>query len=172
MAICPKESNVVSTEQDLATIARQEATLRFRSFDELVAWEIGCQLREVCLERQHPVVIDVRRFGHPLFFTALPGTTPDNLEWVRRKSNTVARFHRSSYGLGLELLAKGTTLEDKFGLTLETYAAHGGAFPLAVANAGIIGSVAVSGLPQRDDHELVVEVLSRVLGFDYSDLRL
>ena len=39
------------------------------------------------------MVIDVRRFGQPLFYAALDGTTPDNAEWVRRKSNVVARFH-------------------------------------------------------------------------------
>ena len=51
----------------------------------------------IALERGLTLVIDVRRFGQPLFYAALDGTTPDNVEWVRRKSNVVARFHRSSY---------------------------------------------------------------------------
>jgi uncharacterized protein (UPF0303 family) len=36
----------------------------------------------------------------------------------------------------------------------------------------VIGSVAVSGLPQRDDHELVVEAICLALNRDYASLAL
>ena len=39
------------------------------------------------------------------------------------------------------------------------YAAHGGGFPIRVAGAGRVGLMVVSGLPQLDDHALVVECL-------------
>ncbi len=68
------------------------------------------------------MVIDVRRFGQPLFYVALEGTTPDHPEWVRRKSNVVARFHRSSYAIGLKMRAKKETLEAHQGLPLADYA--------------------------------------------------
>jgi uncharacterized protein (UPF0303 family) len=123
-------------------------------------------------ERGLAVVVDVRRFGQPLFYAALEGTTPDNAEWVRRKSNVVARFHRSSYAIGLKLNAKNETLTEQQGLPLADYATHGGSFPLATAESGVIGSVTVSGLPQRADHELVVEALCGLLGRDYAELRL
>ena len=124
------------------------------------------------MARNAPVVIDVRRFGQLLFFCAMAGSTPDNAEWARRKSNVVARFHRSSYGLGLELQQKNTTLPERFGLVLTDFAAHGGSFPVAIAGSGVIGSVAVSGLPQRPDHEFVVEALCHELGCDYAELSL
>jgi uncharacterized protein (UPF0303 family) len=158
--------------EDLAIIAKQEQRLKFPAFDEQSAWSLGCRLRDVALARSAPLVIDVRRFGQPLFFCALAGSTPDNADWARRKSNVVARFHRSSYGVGLELQQKNTTLADRFGLVLTEFAAHGGSFPVAVEGAGVIGSVAVSGLPQRDDHELVVEALCVELRCDYAELRL
>ncbi len=158
--------------EDLALITRQETTLRFSTFNEQSAWQLGSRLREMAVARELPIVIDVRKFGQPLFYSALAGTSPDNAEWARRKSNAVARFHRSSYGMGLELQLKGSTLFEKFGLTLDEFAAHGGGFPLAVTGAGVIGSVTVSGLPQRDDHQLVVEALCLELGLDFGALTL
>jgi uncharacterized protein (UPF0303 family) len=64
------------------------------------------------------------------------------------------------------------TLGEKYGLPAAEFASHGGAFPLSVAGAGVIGSVAVSGLPQREDHQLVVEALCAVLGQDFGALAL
>ncbi len=162
----------VGVSEDLAIIAKQEQRLKFQKFDEEAAWKMGCRLRDMAVARSAPLVIDVRRFGQLLFFCALVGSTPDNADWAKRKSNVVARFHRSSYGLGLELQQKNTTLADRFGLALTDFAAHGGSFPIAVAGSGVIGSVAVSGLPQRADHELVVEVLCGELGCSYAELRL
>jgi uncharacterized protein (UPF0303 family) len=162
----------VSLSEDLAIIAKQEQRLKFAAFNEESAWKLGCRLRDMTLARSAPVVIDVRRFGQPLFFCAMPGSTPDNIDWVRRKSNVVARFHRSSYGMGLELQQKNTTLADRFGLILTEFAAHGGCFPISLAGSGVIGSVAVSGLPQRVDHELVVEALCGELLCEYAELRL
>ena len=162
----------MALSDDLKTIRLQEEELHFSRFDEDVAWQLGMRVRELAVARKFGVVIDVRRFGQALFYCALPGTSPDNPEWVRRKGNVVARFHRSSYAIGLELQQSGGTLMEKHGLSLADYAVHGGSFPIRVASAGVIGSVTVSGVPQRSDHELVVEALSFVLGKDYTSLAL
>ena len=158
--------------EDLERVALQERELVLPRLDAQVAWQLGTKLRTLAVERGLVLVIDVRRFGQPLFYAALDGTTPDNAEWVRRKSNLVARFHRSSYAMGLSLKVKNETLLEKFGLPVADYAAHGGSFPLAVAGAAVVGIVTVSGLPQRADHELVVEALCVELGCDYAELRL
>lgn len=157
--------------EDLEQVSLQERELQLTRMDEQMAWEIGVRLRTIAEERGLPIVIDVRRFGQPLFYTALKGTTPDNVSWVHRKSNAVARFHRSSYGVGLHLKMKNDSLEAR-GLPINEFASHGGSFPLAVKGAGIVGSVTVSGLPQRADHELVVEALCGLLGRDYETLKL
>ena len=157
--------------EDLDRVSLQEKELQLTRMDEQMAWEIGMRLRTLAEERSLPIVVDVRRFGQPLFYTALKGTTPDNVSWVHRKSNVVARFHRSSYGVGLTMKSKNDSLEAR-GLPISDYASHGGSFPLAVKGAGIVGSVTVSGLPQRADHELVVEALCALLGKDYASLKL
>jgi uncharacterized protein (UPF0303 family) len=161
--------------EDLATIARQEAELRLPRFDHDTAWRIGLSLRQLAVARNQSIVIDIRRFGQPhqpLFYTALSGTTPDNPRWVQRKSNVVARFHRSSYAIGLMLAQDNRTFAERYSLPDADYAAHGGSFPLHVDGAGIIGSITVSGLPQREDHNLVVEALCLELHIDHAALRL
>lgn len=158
--------------EDLEHIAIQESELVFPEFNARSAWELGTRLYLFARERSLGVVLDIRRFGQPLFYAALDGTTPDNVEWVRRKSNTVARFHRSSYSVGLKEKLKGETLLESQGLPIADYCTHGGAFPLTVAGAGVVGSITVSGLPQRADHELVVEALCVALGRQYQTLRL
>ncbi|SEJ62446.1 Haem-degrading [Azotobacter beijerinckii] len=93
----------------------------------------------------------------------MPGMTPDNLDWARRKKNVVMRFQRSSYAVGLQLQKDRTTLTELAGLEVREYAPHGGCFPILLRGTGCIGTIAVSGLPQRDDHELIVEVLAEML---------
>jgi uncharacterized protein (UPF0303 family) len=158
--------------EDLERIALQERELVLPHLNAQIAWELGSLLRAMAHERRLAVVIDIRRFGQPLFYAALDGTTPDNVEWVRRKSNVVARFHRSSYAIGLKEKAKGESICESQGLPLADYATHGGSFPVTVAGAGVVGCVTVSGLPMRADHELVIEALCAVLGRDYSELKL
>ena len=160
--------------EDLAQIARQEAELIFAHFDYDIAWHLGTTLRELALSRKQAIVVDIRRFGQPyqpLFYTALGGT-PDNARWVQRKCNVVSRFHRCSYAIGLTLEQTNRTFGDRYNLPDADYAAHGGSFPLHVDGAGIIGSVTVSGLPQREDHNLVVEALCLELHRDPTTLRL
>jgi uncharacterized protein (UPF0303 family) len=159
---------------DLAQIARQETELLFPTFDYDTAWRLGLSLRDLALSRNQAIVIDIRRFGQPhqpLFYTALGGT-PDNARWVQRKSNVVARFHRPSYAIGLTLEQTNRTFSERYNLPDADYAAHGGSFPIHVAGTGIIGSVTVSGLPQREDHNLVVEALCLELHRDHDSLRL
>ena len=66
----------------------------------------------------------------------------------------------------------GASLFEKYALPQAEYAGHGGSFPIRVQGAGAIGSVTVSGLPQRADHELVVEALCAELGKNYASLAL
>ncbi|HZS56342.1 MAG TPA: heme-degrading domain-containing protein [Bryobacteraceae bacterium] len=162
----------MATSDDLAAIALQERTLQFRAFNEDDAWNLGSRIRNASRERSFPLVIDIRHFSRHLFFSTLPGSTPDNVEWARRKANVVQRFHRSSYGMGLDLEHRKVTLLDRFGLALNDYAAHGGSFPLSILGTGVIGSITVSGLPQREDHEFVVEMLCAELERNYAELKL
>lgn len=162
----------MSLESDIAQIARQEEVLRFRGFDEQAAWSLGCLMRKAAEERKLPFVIDIRIGSRPLFYTALPGSTPENPDWVRRKVNTVMRFHKSSYRVGREYELKGQKFDASRGLDPLDYAPAGGGFPIHVTGTGVVGAVTVSGVPQREDHGFVVEMLCAHLGIEHADLAL
>lgn len=151
-------------EELIAELEAQEERLRFDRFDNDDAWALGRLLVDVARERSLPITIDVRRGGQQLFHAALPGTTPDNDRWIERKIRVVERLHASSYLVGRRLAAKGATFDAGYGVDPADYATHGGAFPIRVRDVGVVGVVTVSGLPQADDHALVVEVLERFLG--------
>jgi uncharacterized protein (UPF0303 family) len=138
----------------------QEARLVLDSFDEADAWELGSMLRDAALTDALPVAISIRRNGQRLFHVALPGASADNDDWLERKSAVVDRYGRSSLRVGEQFRVAGKSFDTDARLDVSRYAAHGGAFPLNVRGTGCIGTVAVSGLPQKEDHRLVVETLT------------
>lgn len=149
----------LNDRQMVERIAEQESRLVFDSFTVEQAHAIGLTLLERGRQESLPIAIDVTRNGQCLFHLALEGATPDNAHWVQRKMRVVQRFAHSSLYMGALCRDKGLSLEDKYLLPANEFAAHGGAFPITLRGAGVIGSVTVSGLPQIDDHELVVAVL-------------
>jgi uncharacterized protein (UPF0303 family) len=156
----------MSTDDVSALIARveqEERELVFRSFTHDDAWTLGCLLVELASEQDLPVTIDIRRGWQQLFHAAREGTVPDNDTWVERKVRVVQRFGASSYLVGLRAREKGTTFAAQHDLSLQEYAAHGGAFPVRVDGVGVVGTVTVSGLPQADDHALVVQAVRQFL---------
>jgi uncharacterized protein (UPF0303 family) len=86
--------------------------------------------------------------------------------------NVVQRFQTSSYRKGLELKEAGGQMDQSRGVNPMDYAAAGGGFPIRMKNGPIIGVISVSGLPQRDDHRVVVEALAAHVGVDIRDIEL
>jgi uncharacterized protein (UPF0303 family) len=156
---------------DIAALKRQEEVLQFKRFNEDDAWTLGSHMRALAAERKLPLVMDIRIGIRPLFYVAMPGTTPENPDWVRRKINTVYRFEGSSYRIGLEYKLKGNAFDQSRGIDPLQYAPAGGGFPIRLAGS-LVGAVTVSGIPQRDDHNFVAESLSEFLGVAYKDVQL
>ena len=102
----------------------------------------------------------------------MPGSTPENPEWVRRKVNTVLRFHKSSYRVGREYELRGLDWGASRGIDPLDFAPAGGGFPIHLTGTGVVGAVTVSGVPQRDDHNFVVEMLSAYLGIPHDEVVL
>jgi uncharacterized protein (UPF0303 family) len=159
--------------KDLERIALQEQQLQFDRFDAEVAWKIGSAIRGVAAAQGKSVAIDVTLAGALLFYSAMPGATPNNAEWIRRKKNVLNRFHKSTYAVGLDYKKNDTTLEARTGAPLADFVTAGGCFPIRIkGSAAVLGSITVSGLPERHDHDLVVKVLADHLGIPLDSVAL
>lgn len=162
-------------DRDLARIGEQLRRLRFDGFDgfdEQAAWELGSDLRQRARDRHAAVTIEVRLNGDTVFLHSMPGTTPANADWARRKRNVVELLHQPSYAVGLHATRDGRSILELMGLSERDHVAHGGSFPIVVDRVGCVGAVTVSGLPQRVDHALVVEALAARCRVAIADLTL
>jgi uncharacterized protein (UPF0303 family) len=154
------------TDDLIERLEQHERDLTFVRFDNADAWALGCLLVDLATGRQLPIAVDIRRGTQQLFHAGLPGSTADNDAWILRKIRVVERYGASSYLVGRRLAAKGQELDAGMGVDPADYAAHGGAFPVRVPHVGVVGVVTVSGLPQAEDHALVVEAIEAYLSRD------
>lgn len=159
-------------ERDLQRIAQQEQAFQFEKFDAGTAWEIGARIKAAAEKRGVAVAFDITVNGYSWFSYAMTGTTLDHADWIRRKRNVAHRFQRPSYAVGLWGRRDGKTLQESHGASLADYAPHGGSFPIRLTGTGCIGTITVSGVPERDDHGIAVEALADFFGKKLSELAL
>jgi uncharacterized protein (UPF0303 family) len=162
----------MSHSADIAKIKQQEEMLVFAKFFEADALSIGLDIIDRIKAANGFGLIEVRLWDRQLFAYSMPGATQDNAEWVRRKVNVVRRFHVSSYRKALELAEAQRSFNAAFGMDPMDYAAAGGCFPIRLKSGPVVGCITVSGLPQRDDHRIVVEAVAVHLGMDPAKIAL
>ena len=153
----------MNDSNSLDALVAEEQELQFPSFSADVAWTLGSHIYQRAKAASLPIAIEVSRNGQQLFFAALPGATPDNAEWIRRKRAVVQRFHHSSLYMSVEAEVKGRPFLQRYGLSEQEYAAAGGGFPIFVRETGCVGAIVVSGLPQLEDHRLVTEEIRETI---------
>lgn len=148
---------------DIAALEAEAARLVLPRFSDETALRLGLVLVELARNQRLPVVINIRTPDRTLFHASLPGATPLNDLWARRKSNTTLLFQEASLLVGARNRAKAETLA-KRGLSAEDHADHGGAVPIRVKDVGVVAVATVSGLPQIEDHRLVVRAITALMG--------
>ncbi|WP_406510807.1 heme-degrading domain-containing protein [Streptomyces sp. NBC_00212] len=146
----------------MSVLEAEQQSLVLRQFTYEDAWELGMLLRSLAVEREAPVAIDVQHGTRQVFRCTLPGSSADNDAWIDRKRRVAERYAAPSFLVGARFRAKGTTFEESSRLDPNSFAAHGGSYPVTVEGVGVVGTVTVSGLPQAEDHALVVEGLRRL----------
>lgn len=154
----------MSAEADLARIAEQEQKLVFDRFDEDVAFAIGGHVREAANAIGKGIAVGVYLWDRTLFYGATAGASEGNRGWVERKAKLVRLQLKSSYRIVLERGDRPRMLEPNWAIEPSEYAIAGGAFPVSIKGAGIVGAVSVSGLSERDDHEFARAAIARAIG--------
>lgn len=162
----------MNTTADIAMILKQEKTLVFSSFDENDAFAIGNLIKTGLDAFGKSALIEVRLWDRQLYCCAMKGTNAENADWVRRKVNVVQRFQISSYLKALEMKDAGEVFDREHGTDPLDFAAAGGGFPIQLLDESVIGCITVSGLPQREDHQVVVDALAHHLGIDLGGMIL
>jgi uncharacterized protein (UPF0303 family) len=160
----PREQETdMDDEALLAELLDQEKRLVFDRFDNETGIALGMKMLEIAKRMGVSPVVDVARGEQRLFYCALAGTSADNEFWVERKKAVVRRFGHSSYYMGQRARIAGRDFNQQSLLDPAQFGAHGGCFPILVERVGMVGTATISGLPQADDHRLVVTAIEELL---------
>lgn len=143
----------------LAELADELRVIEVENFNYEFTWELGTRIRNLASKDELPVAIEIRHGTDVVFSTLVGKATIDNFDWTRRKCAVAHRFHRSSLQVRLEAERDGYDFNQKFRLPACDYVASGGGVPLILKHGTLIGTVGVSGLPNVEDHNLIVAAL-------------
>ncbi|HTJ56476.1 MAG TPA: heme-degrading domain-containing protein [Devosiaceae bacterium] len=153
----------MSEKERLEALLAEQEELQFARFDAAIAWRLGSMIHAEAAKAGMRIAIEISKPNQILFFCAMPGATPDNAAWVRRKRMVVERFHRSSLYMKLSMDEAGRNLFERYNLSPDDYASSGGSVPIMVRGTGCVGAVTVSGLTQYDDHQLGAEAIRTLI---------
>ena len=156
----------MTIEELLKVLEMQEEILQFTHFTHADAWELGNLIVLEARRRGTPIAVKIElNNGQTVFQYDFDGTTLYTEDRVRKKINSVRRMERSSLHLHMMLRQNEKTLE-QMGLNPQEYADMGGAFPVRLEEAGVIGVVSVAGPNHVADHDLLVKCISKYLHID------
>jgi uncharacterized protein (UPF0303 family) len=147
----------------LNSLAAEQQKLLLHDFDYTFVWKLGSLIREQSAKSKLSVAITIAHGTDVVFSLLMPGATIDNLQWAARKRAVAHRFHRSSLAMRLEAEGGNFDFNSRYRLPEANYVASGGGVPLILRNGTLIGTVGVSGLPDEEDHRLVVQALEELL---------
>jgi uncharacterized protein (UPF0303 family) len=147
----------------IESLAQEQQELQLEYFDYSFAGQLGLLIRDLAIKAALPISITVAHGTDIVFSILMPGATADNSAWAARKRGVANRFHRSSLAMRLEAEQGKYDFNQRFRLPEEEFVASGGGVPLILRNGTLIGTAGVSGMPDVEDHRLVVEALKQIL---------
>lgn len=155
----------MTKDELMKTLEMQEEVLQFAHFTNNDAWELGNLLVQEAKKLGICIAVQIRRNGMDVFKHAMDGMSGYNMKRLLRKHNTVSLMEKSSLYMYL-LVDKSEENRKSLHLSEDEYGFYGGAFPIRIEEAGIIGSVAVSGIGHVADHDFLIKVISKYLHID------
>ena len=144
-------------------LLREEEVLALPALTQEDALTIGQIAYEIGTTRDLEITIEIRLGEWTVFHASLPGSKPENDEWIARKARVVLASGHST--MHERVLSEETNVDwyELHNLPKKLHAIHGGGLPLNVIGKGLVGILLISGLPQVDDHLLGVEIITEFL---------
>lgn len=156
----------MTREELMKALEMQEEVLQFVHFTNDDAWELGSLLVKEAKKLGISVAVQIKRNNDMTVFSyAMSGMTQYNRTRLKRKHNTVRMMEKSSLYMYM-LLEESKGGVQGLQLPENEYGFYGGAFPIRIEEAGVIGSVAVSGIGHVADHDFLIKVISKYLHID------
>ena len=137
-------------------VLQLEKELSFQEFNNHDVYQLG-QIIVNHIEKNQLKNVRIRIVldGDIVFQYLMNGKKGD--QWLNRKQNTVELFKLPTYQIWQE--NERSHCYQQY-TNDERYVICGGAYPIIVGK-GMIGSVIVSGLAHNEDHQIIVDVLSK-----------
>ena len=137
-------------------VLQLEKELSFQEFNNHDAYQLG-QIIVDHIEKNHLKNVRIRIVLDKdiVFQYLMNGKKGD--QWLNRKQNTVELFKLPTYQIWQE--NERSHCYQQY-TNDERYVICGGAYPIIVGK-GMTGSVIVSGLAHNEDHQIIVDVLSK-----------
>lgn len=156
----------MTRDELMKTLEMQEEVLQFSHFTNDDGWELGNMLVQEAKKLGISVAVQIRKNNDmDIFRHAMTGMTDYNMKRLEYKHNTVKTLEKSSLYMYM-LLDKAQDGAGSLQLPSQEYGFYGGAFPIRIEEAGVIGSVAVSGIGHVADHDFLIKVISKYLHID------
>ena len=150
-------------EQLKEIVAEQEQMLRFDSFSNEEAWQLGTFLVNKVYELEMELALSIRKVSGAIIFQhETDGTNALNDMWMYRKFNTVCLNEQSSFGAWVDANLKDEDIH-VHGLDPKEYVFIGGGFPIRLKTGEVVAVLIASALPHQMDHQFVVDGLAEYL---------
>jgi len=132
-----------------------EIDYRLPELDETVAIALGSVLLARATAGSLPIAIEVHVRGRLIFRAALPGSDRENDRFIAGKLHYVSEADHSSL-YGSKIVRNGMAATGAADTRVPESGPFGGAFPLRTTSGEVAGVAVISGLPETDDHAMIL----------------
>lgn len=157
--------NFSYTQEHLNQLEAIEQKLNFSHFNSKDALNLGLTVLEISRQYQEDIIIQITREEDQVVICqyVMDSKSQKNITYASLKRNTVLKTGHSSFWKLVHDVVENQSIETIFGD--QSYLPVGGAFPLYTGEKHV-ATLAISGLHEGLDHELIVKALCRYLNKD------
>ena len=132
------------------------------NFSNRIALEMGLKILDLAKSRNQHIAVEICRLNHTVFIYIDDSLPADKHNWLRRKANIAKLLEESSLSVKNDMKEGNLTLDKTFGLDEKDFLVRGGSIPIFVKNAGMMATITVSGLPDVEDHNIIIDALKGI----------